>query len=247
MRPTEAGRNVIVKKGPTGDIIDVNPPPFNARTRAHEYGGSDYVAINGAVYFSNFVDQRLYRQLPGDNPRPITPNSEMRFGVGTVDNQRGRLICIREDHSLGASQVVDTVVSLRLDTNDDCGVVLAGGNDFYSSPKVSPDGTHLAWLTWNHPNMPWDGCELWVGEFADDGTLSSSRRVAGGIAESIFQPEWSPDGVLYFASDRNGWGELERISSDGEIESVCETEGELRMPQRLLGMASYAFALAHSM
>lgn len=242
MRPTEAGRNVIVKKGPTGDSIDVNPPPFNARTRAHEYGGSDYVAINGAVYFSNFVDQRLYRQLPGDEPRPITPVSEMRFADGNVDNQRGRLICIREDHSLGASQVVNTVVSLRLDTNDDCGVVLAGGNDFYSSPKVSPDGTHLAWLTWNHPNMPWDGCELWVGEFADDGTLSSSRRVAGGIAESIFQPEWSPDGVLYFASDRNGWWNLERISSDGEIESVCETKGELGMPQWLFGMSSYAFA-----
>jgi dipeptidyl aminopeptidase/acylaminoacyl peptidase len=242
MRPTEAGRNVIVKKGPTGDSIDVNPPPFNSRTRAHEYGGGDYVVINGTVYFSNFVDQRLYRQLPGDEPRPITPVSEMRFADGNVDSQRGRLICVREDHSLGASQVRNTIVSLRLDLNYDCGVVLAEGNDFYSSPKVSPDGTHLAWLTWNHPNMPWDGCELWVGEFSDDGTLSSSRRVAGGIAESIFQPEWSPDGVLYFASDRNGWWNLERISSDGEIESVCETKGELGMPQWLFGMSSYAFA-----
>ncbi|HTG85946.1 MAG TPA: prolyl oligopeptidase family serine peptidase, partial [Pyrinomonadaceae bacterium] len=95
---------------------------------------------------------------------------------------------------------------------------------------------------WNHPNMPWDGCELWVGEFGPDGTLSSTRWVAGGVAESIFQPEWSPDGVLYFASDRNGWWNLQRISADGEIENVTRSKAELGMPQWLFGMSVYSFA-----
>jgi dipeptidyl aminopeptidase/acylaminoacyl peptidase len=140
------------------------------------------------------------------------------------------------------AEAVNTIVSLSTDRNDDCGVVLTQGNDFYSSPRVSPDGTQLAWLTWNHPNMPWDGCELWVGEFGPEGTLTSTRWVAGGVAESIFQPEWSPDGVLYFASDRNGWWNLQRISADGEIESVARAKAELGQPQWLFGMSLYAFA-----
>jgi dipeptidyl aminopeptidase/acylaminoacyl peptidase len=133
-------------------------------------------------------------------------------------------------------------VSLSLEGNDDCGQVLARGNDFYSSPRVSPDGLHMAWLTWNHPNMPWDSSELWVGDLAEDGTLQKTELVSGGIAESIFQPEWSPDGVLYFVSDRNGWWNLQRVSANGKTEAVYELSAELGMPQWLFGMSSYAFA-----
>ena len=242
MRPTEGGRNVIVRRDSSGVCSDVNPQPFNARTRAHEYGGGDYVVDEGNVYFSNYADQRLFRKTPGHDPQPITPVADMRYADSCIDKKRRRLICVREDHSLREAEAASTIVSLSLEGNADCGQVLARGNDFYSSPRVSPDGLRVAWLTWNHPNMPWDSSELWVGDLAEDGTLQKTELVSGGIAESIFQPEWSPDGVLYFVSDRNGWWNLQRVSANGKTEAVYELSAELGMPQWLFGMSSYAFA-----
>jgi len=115
MRPTEQGRNVIVKREPSGVCTDLNPQPFNARTRAHEYGGGDYIVDGGTIYFSNFEDQRLYRQSASSEPQPITPVSEMRYADGCVDKQRQRLICVREDHSIRDSEAVSTIVSLSLE------------------------------------------------------------------------------------------------------------------------------------
>lgn len=241
MRPTESGRNVIVRRDSTGQLTDINPAPLNARTRVHEYGGGDFAVNDGIVYFSNFIDQRLYSYEPGSAATPITKAENVRYADTSVDVHRRKLICIREDHRQ-EGEAINTVVSIDLNNVEGVGDVLVEGNDFYSSPRLSPDGTHLAWLTWNHPNMPWDGCELWVGEVSEDGSLTNSRRVAGGSHESIFQPEWSPSGVLYFASDRNGWWNLQRISSDGEIESVCSFKGELGLPQWLFGMSVYAFS-----
>jgi dipeptidyl aminopeptidase/acylaminoacyl peptidase len=242
LRPREGGRNVIVKRDAAGVAADMTPPPCNARTRVHEYGGGDYLVANGIIYFSNFSDQRLYRQTGTGSPEPLTAAGEMRYADGRVDHARGRLICVREDHTQAGAEAINSIVSIDLQANDGYGAVLVEGNDFYSSPRLSPDGSQLAWLTWNHPNMPWDGCELWVGDFGEDGKLASTRRIAGGTAESIFQPDWSPDGVLYFASDRSGWWNLERISADGEIENVYQTKAELGMPQWVFGMSSYAFA-----
>ena len=243
MRPKEAGRNVIIKRNATGSSVDVNQPPFNARTRVHEYGGGDYSVSKGLVCFSNFSDQRLYRQDgPDAMPQALTAPGEMRYADSCMDQARARLICVREDHTRADVEAVNSIVSVSLEPGDDHGTVLVEGNDFYSTPRLSPDGSQLAWLTWNHPNMPWDGCELWVGEFAEDGNLSSTRWVAGGAAESIFQPEWSPEGVLYFASDRSGWWNLERITADGGIEGVCQSKAELGMPQWVFAMSAYAFA-----
>ncbi|HEX6730264.1 MAG TPA: hypothetical protein VF074_09650, partial [Pyrinomonadaceae bacterium] len=242
LRPMEGGRNVIVKRSQSGDRQDLNPPPTNARTRVHEYGGGDYTVAGGVVYFTNFVDQRIYRQVPGEEPQPITPTSAMRYAELSIDEKRQRLLCVREDHSAPDSEAVNSVVSVNLEDSESEQTILASGNDFYSFPKLSPDGSQLAWTTWNHPNMPWDGCELWLADLAPDGTVLESRRVAGGRAESIFQPEWSPDGVLYFSSDRNGWWNLERVTSDGQIQAVYETKAELGMPQWVFGMSSYAFA-----
>jgi dipeptidyl aminopeptidase/acylaminoacyl peptidase len=247
MRPKEGGRNVIVRRTPRDPEATqtvVTPQPFNSRTRVHEYGGGDYLAFGGTVCFSNFSDQRVYRQDADGEPRAITPEAAVRYADYCLDETRRRLICVREDHRNAGAEAVNSIVSLDLDGNDDCGRVLIEGNDFYSSPRVSPDRTQLAWLTWSHPNMPWDGCELWVGEFGEDGSITSTRWVAGGAAESIFQPEWSPDGVLYFSSDTNGWWNLHRISSDGEIESVYQAKGELGMPQWVFGMSCYAFISA---
>jgi len=244
MRPIEAGRSVIVKRDALGVVTDVNPPPLNARTRVHEYGGGDYAVRDPAVYFSNFSDQRLYVRRGEAPPEAITPAADMRYADPVIDEARGRLICVREDHTVGGHEAVNTLASVQLEGNETPGEVLVSGNDFYSSPRLSPDGSRLAWLTWNHPNMPWDGCELWIGRFAVDGTLATSERVAGGADESIFQPEWSPDGVLYFVSDRSGWWNLQRLNPAGTVEAVCEMQAEFGMPQWGFGMSTYAFESA---
>ena len=227
MRPQEGGRFTVVRFSPDGQTTDVTPTAFNARTRVHEYGGGSYTVAGGIFYFSNWDDQRLYRQELGGEPRAITPEAKLRYADGTIDELRGRMLCICEDHSRPGKEAANSLVAVDLEGKRPH-QVLAAGNDFYASPRLSPDGSRLAWLTWNHPNMPWDGTELWLGSLAHDGSLLSSRRVAGGESESIFQPEWSPDGTLYFVSDRSGWGNLYRWS-DGHIEPL-EMEAELGCP-----------------
>jgi dipeptidyl aminopeptidase/acylaminoacyl peptidase len=260
MRPAEGGRYVVVRRTPDGRTADVTPSPFNARTRVHEYGGGAFAVADGTVYFSNFADQRLYRQDPGAEPRPITPEMALRYADSVVDRRRGRIICVREDHTDPGREAVNAIVELSFDLpgNEDSGGgrVLVSGNDFYSSPRLSPDGTRLAWLTWNHPNMPWNGTELWVGEVKADGSLGRTERVAGSVDESIFQPEWSPDGVLYFASDRTGWWNLYRwhdghemlpsaSGGAGGVEPLCEMEAEFGRPQWIFGMSTYTFESAN--
>jgi dipeptidyl aminopeptidase/acylaminoacyl peptidase len=244
MRPTEGGRGVIVKRDVRAVINDLIPPPFNARTRVHEYGGGDYAVRGGSVYFSNFSDQRLYLHKDEAPPRAITPIADIRYADAIIDEKGKRLICVREDHTTSVREAVNTLVSLKLEDNDTSGQVLVSGNDFYASPRLSQDGSRLAWLTWNHPNMPWDGTELWTGKFGEDGQLETSHKVAGGNHESIFQPEWSPDGTIYFVSDRNGWWNLCRANQPGIIEPIREMKAEFGMPQWGLGMSSYAFESA---
>ena len=241
LRPKEGGRLVVVqrRRTPESKTTDLTPMPFNARTRVHEYGGRAYVVADGAAYFSNFADQRLYRQDPGAEPRPITPEIALRYADYVVDRRRNLLFCVREDHT-APGEAVNTLVTVKCDGDERGGEVIVSGNNFYSSPRLSPDGSRLAWLTWNHPNMPWDGTELWAGEVNADGSLGHAERVAGGPAESIFQPEWSPDGVLYFVSDRTGWWNLYRWRK-GNIEPLCPMEAEFGEPQWNFGMSTYAF------
>jgi dipeptidyl aminopeptidase/acylaminoacyl peptidase len=235
-RPGEDGRNVIVGRGADGSMEDVNPLPFNARTRVHEYGGGDFAVRDDTAYFSNFVDQRVYRRAPGGGPEPLTQETGRRFADMVVDPALNRLIAVREDHA--GSDPVNEIVGVDLENGDE--TVLATGNDFYSSPHLSPDGSRLAWLTWNHPNMPWDGTELVVCDVDAAGRPENARLVAGGQDESIFQPEWSPDGTLHFVSDRTGWWNLYRLSA-GNDEPLCEKEAEFGAPQWMFGMSTYAF------
>jgi len=241
-RPSQGGRCVVVRRSPDGSTADVTPAPFNARTRVHEYGGGSFAIADGAVYFSNFSDQRLYRQDPGSHPRPITPEADLRYADGVIDRRHRRMICVREDHTDPDREAMNTLVAISLDGMGH-GRVLVSGNDFYSSPRLSPDGSRLAWLTWNHPNMPWDGTELWVGDIQEDGSLSHTEQVAGGVDESIFQPQWSPDDVLHFVSDRTGWWNLYR-RRDGRNEPLCRMEAEFGLPQWIFGMSTYAFESA---
>ncbi|MCX9010648.1 MAG: S9 family peptidase [Candidatus Methanoperedens sp.] len=240
MRPSEGGRCVVVRCSPDGKTIDITPSPLNARTGVHEYGGGTFAIHEDTVYFSNFTDQRIYCQDAGSQPRPITPSGEMRYADMVVDRHRDRLICVCEDHTVAEREPVNSLMSIDLHENKK-GQVLISGNDFYSSPRLSPDGSRLSWLTWDHPNMPWDGTELWIGELKADGSLLRIKRIAGGSEESIFQPEWSPDGILHFVSDRTDWWNLYRWNK-GQIEPITEMEAELGAPQWFFGMSTYAFA-----
>ena len=240
LRPEEKGRLAIMKHGAGGRTVDLTPPPFNARTTVHEYGGGSFVVDNNAVYFSNFSDQRIYRLKLGLEPQPVTPEVNMRYADGVMDQRRGRMICVREDHSLSDQNAVNTIASLSLDGRDS-GEVFVSGNDFYSSPRLSPDGSRLAWITWNHPNMPWDGTELWVAELNTDGSPGRAQLVAGGLNESIFQPEWSPDGILHFVSDRTGWWNLYRWRGN-QIEPLHEMQADFGRPHWVFGLSTYAWA-----
>jgi dipeptidyl aminopeptidase/acylaminoacyl peptidase len=248
-RPSEAGRSVIVRRTPDGKISDVTPPPFNVRTRVHEYGGASFAVASGVIYFSHFADQRIYCQTLDSPPEPLTLAVNCRYADGILDKERNRLICVREDHK-GEGESVNTIVSINLADGEDIRI-LTEGNDFYASPRLSPDGSRLCWISWNHPNMPWDGTELWVAAINAEGDLGGKQLVSGGLEESIFQPEWSPDGVLYFVSDKSNWWNLYRtplnptlLRGEVGIEPVCEMAAEFGLPQWVFGMSTYAIVSA---
>jgi len=237
-RAQEGGRKVIVRRANNGSASDVTPTEFNARNRVHEYGGGDYAVADRTIVFSNFTDQRLYVQPIGAQPRPLTPSAARRFADGQFDRRRNLFYSVREDHS-GDGEAVNTVVTLDLDS-DDGGTVVLSGNDFYSSPRLSPDGSQLAWLSWNHPNMPWDGTELWLGQLNGDGSVRERQRIAGGDNKSVCQPQWSPDGVLHFVSDRTGWWNLYRWR-ENQVEALCPMAAEFGQPQWVFGGSLYGF------
>jgi dipeptidyl aminopeptidase/acylaminoacyl peptidase len=247
-RPMEAGRQVLVRLGPDGERVDVTPAPCSARTRVHEYGGGAALVSQGSVYFSNFADQRLYR-MDGDGPPvALTPPSEdaaLRYADGLIDAGRRLWIGVREDHRAPGTEAVNDIVAVSVDSGD-AGRVLVHGSDFHASPRLSPDGTKLAWLAWNHPDMPWTAAELWLGEF-DGVAVANATRIAGGPDESVFQPEWSPDGLLHYVSDRSGWWNIYRRHADGTCVNLCPRAAEFGRAQWGFGMSTYAFVSAHEL
>jgi dipeptidyl aminopeptidase/acylaminoacyl peptidase len=248
-QPKKQGRSFVYRAAPGGEPEAVTPDDsstFNVRSRVHEYGGGAFAVQDGTVYFSNFADQRLYRQDAAQAPRPITPAGEpasaLRYADGVIDRQRGRLICVHEDHT-GLGQAVNTLVSLDL-SGAGASKTLVAGNDFYSTPRLSPDGMRVAWLTWKHPDMPWVAAEAWVGEIEGDGMVAKARRVAGGPDESVFQPQWSPDGDLWFVSDRGrGWWNLHR-ERVGAIEPMAPMDAEFGQAHWNFAMSTFAFESA---
>ena len=247
-RPQEQGRSVVVRAAEGPAPTDMIPAPFNARTRVHEYGGGSWTVWDGAVIFSNFADGRLYRLAPDASvPQPLTPepparDRQWRFADGVIDHRRNRWIGVREDHTAGG-EPVNTIVAVDLGGGA-AGHVLASGHDFYASPRLSPDGNWLAWLAWDHPNMPWNGTMLYLAAVGADGVPGDPQLIAGGATESIFQPEWSPDGArLAFVSDRSGWWNLYGFElATRTIRALAPMAAEFGAPQWVFGMATYAFA-----
>ncbi len=241
LRPAEAGRYVLVRwRGGTKE--DLIAAPWSARTLVHEYGGCCVSVHEDSVVFSNFADQALYRLDPGESPVQVTHVAGLRFADPTHDVTAGRLVCVCEDHRRAGHEAVTTLVSVALDGSGEI-VTIAEGADFYSSPLLSPDGASLAWLSWDHPNMPWDSTRLWLAERDPAGGFGAARCVAGGPGESITQPRFSPDGVLTFISDRTGWSNLYRLESD-ETRAVCPMEAEFAHPQWAFGPSEYAYVSA---
>jgi dipeptidyl aminopeptidase/acylaminoacyl peptidase len=242
-RPHEGGRNVLVRRAPGGAIRDLTPAGFNVRSRVHEYGGAAFVVAGDEAYFSNFADQRIYRiRIDASQPQAITPAGEWFYADPIVDRPRRRLICVREDHT-GRGDPVNTLVAVSF-VEESAGEVIASGHDFYSTPRLSPDGSMLSWLAWRHPQMPWDGTELWVAAVTAEGSLAGARRVAGGDSESIYQPGWTVEGSLCFASDRTGWWQLYRADlRHGTIDPLLNSpppRAEFGRPQWVFGTSTWA-------
>jgi dipeptidyl aminopeptidase/acylaminoacyl peptidase len=251
-RPGERGRGVVSRATAGGGFEDLTPPGSNARDGVHEYGGGSWAAHDGVAYYSEFTDGRLYRTLPGQTveagsgavAEPITPEGALRYADISVDDSRGRLICVREDHR-AAGMPVNEIVAVPLGPPGSGPVepvVLVSGADFYGPVRLSPDGRQLAWLTWALPDMPWNGSQLCLADLDADGMPGATRIVAGGRAESIAEPSWSPDGRLHFVSDRSDWWNIYRLEPDGSITAVAPMEAESAGPQWVFGLQSYGYA-----
>jgi dipeptidyl aminopeptidase/acylaminoacyl peptidase len=247
-QPEKKGRSLIYRKRGDGAVEAVTPDDANAwnvRTRVHEYGGGAFTVAGGMVTFSNYADQRLYRQDRGEAPRPITtppangPAAALRYADGAIDVGRNGVFLVHEDHTEPGA-VRNMLARVDLDGAMPLCIV-SSGHDFYAAPRLSPDGRQLAWLTWDHPDMPWVTTDLWVAEVKEDGSIGSPRQVAGGPDEALCQPQWSPAGELYFVSDRgSGWWNLYR-ERNGRVEPVLEMEAEFGTPQWNFNTSTYGF------
>lgn len=240
-RPAENGRQVVVVRA-RGGARDVTPAELNVRTLAHEYGGGAYAVGGQTVFCANFADQRLYRVDARGTAHPITPVPALPRGDRYADMDIAfdgqRIYCVRERHHRDAEP--DNAIVVLPTDGSAAPRVVAAGHDFCAFPRVSPDGTRLAWTSWDHPRMPWDGTQLWEARIRSDGALEEPRLVAGGPSESIFQPAWSPDGALHFVSDRTGWWNLYRDTGSG-VEAVTLAEADFGAPQWVFGLSTYAF------
>lgn len=223
LRPSENGRTVVVQISSQGEKKDMTPDGLSARSRVHEYGGAPFAVHEGKVYFVNDKDQRIYL-----NEEPLTEP-----GIRFADLQIYPPYLI----AVGEKEDENFLVCIHLPTKK--WEKIAQGKDFYASPTFSPDGTQLAFLTWDHPQMPWDGTELMLADFKE-GKLSNIKKIAGGPAESIFEPLFSPSNVLHFVSDVTGWWNLYRW--DGKtVQPISEQQAEFGLPQWVFGMSTYAF------
>ena len=235
-RPQEKGRSSIVGHFSDDVTRDITPEPFSVRSKIHEYGGGAYTIQEDTVYFSNYADGRIYRVI-GAEPEPLTEEAEKRYADIVVDRDGNRLICVCEDRSIGV-EPQNSIVTIDLDNGRV--QTLIEGSDFYSSPRLSPDGRYLAWMSWDLPNMPWDSTYLWLAEVDPDGAVSQPELIAGGESESICEPKWGRDGTLYFSSDRTNWWNIYRRNTDGTVEILHPMAAEFAYPHWVFGLSTYA-------
>jgi dipeptidyl aminopeptidase/acylaminoacyl peptidase len=236
-RPQEQGRSVIAGLVNQKEAKNLTPSPLSVRSKIHEYGGGAYTVEQNIIYFSNYKDGRIYQQVIGTQPHPLTDELPHRYGDMVVDRERSRLICVCEVHSANAAPQ-NIIIGININTGKILNLIY--GSDFYSSPRLSPDGKYLAWLSWNHPDMPWDSTCLWLAKLDEAGLVLEPELIAGGKAESICEPKWGNDGTLYFSSDRTNWWNLYRRKIDGKIEILHQMSAEFAYPHWVFGLSTYA-------
>lgn len=245
-RPQEKGRTVIVRLH-DGERQDVLPTPYNVRSRVHEYGGGGMAVKGGQIWFVNDANQQIYHIVDISHGEEgvwqVTKADGCRFADLVIDDEHDCLYAVRE-HTLDETRIEPVNDLVRIDRKSGEVTVIASGDDFYSAPALSSDGQHIAWLSWVHPNMPWDETILWLADIQADGSLTNIRQVVAQDNHSVFQPSWSPDGRLYFVNDPTGWWQLYRLNDlqdMSSIEQVCDYEAEMGLPLWQFGMRTYAF------
>ena len=241
-RPWENGRSVIVQRDCKGTIRDVLPAPLSARSMVHEYGGTPYIVVNDILYFCLYDDQRLYSLDLNKNkilPIPITPKEGYRFADFCYDKYQHRLICVAEIHN-DSPEPENQIVAIPLDDSMQV-ITLCSGDDFYAYPRLDHTGRQLCWISWSHPNMPWDSTKLWLADVGADGQLDSPELIVGSGNEAIFQPQWSPDNQLHFVSDRDNWWNLFRWQPTSGAKAIQPMAAEFATPLWVLGMSTYGF------
>lgn len=246
-RPAEKGRSVWMCRmhgGEVREVLDAMPVPGDVRSSVHEYGGSAYAVLGERLVYSDYADQRLRVQEAAGATNTLTP-AGCRYADLSPAPDGHSAVAVREDHR-GRGEASNAVVRLDVAQSADEGQLLFDQSDFVAWPRVSGDGKRLALVAWDHPAMPWDSTELWVGELTAAG-LSNPRVIAGGLGESVLEPQWAADGSLYFLSDRSGWWNLYRWrdghdagSAEGTIQAVLKIDAELGGPTWQLGTRSYA-------
>jgi dipeptidyl aminopeptidase/acylaminoacyl peptidase len=244
-RPEEQGRQVIVRTGPDGRAEDVLAPPYSARSRVHEYGGGEFLATGAAIYFVNDRDQQVYLLGEDGSIARITDEKRMRFADPAFDRERRRLIAVAERHretKAGEAHPMPDNLLVSISLGETRGTVetIASGRDFYASPRLSADGGALAFLAWDLPDMPWDGAALFLAQADKRGGFAQPKRIAGGKGTSVFQPEWGPDGHLYFTWDKSGWGSLYRWSGHRAERVLGLAGAELWRAQWVFGARCFA-------
>ena len=221
LRPTEGGRVAIRRLGLDDQPVDVLPAPWNARTRVHEYGGGAWTVTDaGRLVFSEFSDQRVYI-LEGLRPRALTPPTSSAVRYADLSIVGADVWAVRESHAPGGTITRD-ICAIPLDGSGEIRAIV-GGSDFLAYPRPSPDGSKIAWIAWNHPQMPWDGTELRVADLVD-GVAGPHRVLLGGTEESVLQPEWISGDELYVVSDRSGWWNIYRVGTD--VAALCPVDAD---------------------
>ncbi len=237
-RPAESGRTVLCRRRPGGAIEDLTPAPINVGSRVHEYGGGAFGVESGVIVFSERRDGSVWIIEGEEPPRRLATPEGCRYADFELDLPRRRVLAVREDHR--DRPPTDPEAAIVAVDFDGAEAVLLRGPDFLSSPRLSPDRAKLAWIAWDHPDMPWDRTRLFTAALREDGALDAPEFVAGQQAEAIVQPSWSDRNVLHFSSDRSGWWNIYAYEA-GRVSALCPVEAEIGGPHWVFRQRYYAF------
>lgn len=240
-RPAEKGRCPILRQTRSGDIEELLPPPFSARSKVHEYGGGEFTISNGTIFFVNADDQDIYKLIPGQDPERITDDQNMRFADIVWDTKRNRLIAVVERQpNNGHHHPENFIASISLEDAPSAAITpIVDGQDFFAKPTINEEGRKIAWLAWDLPDMPWDSASLYVADMEAEGSVGTSVQLAGDSESAVFQPEWQDNKTLTFVWDKSGWANL--YSWNGEaVTALDDLPIDCSRPQWIFGMRSYA-------